>query len=331
LHGRPQPQDRALHFFARCRQQNPNPTRPSILLSRHGHPILIRSTPPSASGPRDRDTNLRVGGTLDSRFCIGVSLSARFSAPPLLLLSLGPRVLLICDLARRINGTLCSHNKHYALLPLRNNSKKKNFHSETTTTKKTSTQKLLSTIEAYNKSSHLATPVSVGCGCATPPDSGHGGHARTSTASWAWLLLPPTGLRSSSSSPSSSPRRPLPVGDSFRRALCTAAHRIRGIPDQCSLINYYCRWWAAGAGRRRRRPTVPGDSQGRNRAQAQGTGPGQFLVLLIHPSEEEEFSVLSIRFFGSRDTWILLAFSGCRPFFAKSESDDYSSTRNHLR
>jgi hypothetical protein len=122
--------------MARCRQQNPNPTRPSILLSRHGHPILIRSTPPSASGPRDRDTNLRVGGTLDSRFCIGVSLSARFSAPPLLLLSLGPRVLLVCDLARRINGTLCSHNKHYALLPLRNNSKKKNFHSETTAKKK---------------------------------------------------------------------------------------------------------------------------------------------------------------------------------------------------
>jgi hypothetical protein len=130
-----------------------------------------------------------------------------------------------------------------------------------------------------------------------------------SGASWPWLLLPSsTRLRSSSSSPSSSsPRRPLPVGDSFRRALCTAAHRIRGIPDrlQWLLINYYCRCWA-GAGRRRRRPTLPGDSQGRNRAQAQGTGPGQFIVLLIH--RKEEFSVLFIRFFSSRDTGILLAF-----------------------
>jgi hypothetical protein len=71
LHG---PRPRIVRCFdlpmARCRRQNPSPTRPSFSRDTDGRPSLIRWTPPTASGPRDRHTNLLVGGTLDSRFCI---------------------------------------------------------------------------------------------------------------------------------------------------------------------------------------------------------------------------------------------------------------------
>lgn len=113
-----------------------------------------------------------------------------------------------------------------------------------------------------------------------------------------WLLPPPaarcatTRLPSSSSpSPSSSSRsesRAPPVGASLRRpcnpfvTFCDFYYLeppFSPVVFLCVCVYVRARQklirWAAGGGRRRRRRSVPGDSQRRDRAEAQGAGQGQ--------------------------------------------------------
>lgn len=117
----------------------------------------------------------------------------------------------------------------------------------------------------------------------------HSGH--TSSAA-RWLLPPPPATRattctsSSFPSPSSSPRSSQPhppVGDVLHLAACISRARRALCPFPFAIFlerldfpdHWFCReWirWAAGA--RRRRP-AQGDSQGRDRAEAQGAGQGQ--------------------------------------------------------